>query len=107
MDDNNYNLGGEKLSNHTEEIDFLHREIARLEEAQQMESSPEQLHETVSTVAKQYAETPSTEVLAENYQADETVIDAIALGLAPEKHDAKMSELIRLVQERVFATLLQ
>ncbi len=99
-----YSLERSKFSRPEEEIEFLHREIARLEQKKSLDteasSQVETLPESVTATVESYRDSVPHEVLESNYKATDAVLDTITLGLEPEEHDDKMQELLRLMGEK-------
>jgi hypothetical protein len=96
----------EKFQNPQEEISYLREMIAK-KEKEILERTPDA---SVEHVAREevlkYAEKKPGEVLAEKYIVPTQEMEAIVLDLAPEQHDAKMNELLGMLETKgIHATL--
>ena len=101
-----YNIGMEKLdisnipkfSTPQEELSYLRSRVYE-HTATNPDNKVEQ-HSAVSKTLEQYATTPNTQVLDKKMQLKPEKIEAIVLDLAPEEHDAKIEELLGILQEK-------
>ncbi len=88
------------FSNPAEEIAFLRGEVMK-KERELRERGENPLKETIiQEKITQYANTPASEALNPSHGMSQQNIDAIVLDLSPEAHDATMSELLGLLQEK-------
>jgi hypothetical protein len=88
-----------KFSSPKEEIDFLRKEI---EKREAMLGNTEKIPQdtTVQSVIKDYAKTPSSEVIHEKYEIKPHEAGAIVLELAPETHDSQIESLIGVLHSK-------
>ena len=96
----------EKFTSPLEEISYLREMIAK-KEREMLEKTP---GASVEHIAREevvkYAEKKPYEVLAEKYIVPTQEMEAIVLDLAPEAHDAKMNELLGMLETKgIHATL--
>jgi len=90
----------EKLKTPLEEIEWLRAEVLRKEEALKTRNEDRPREDVIREHIGQYMSTPAHTVLHDEYAMKHHEQDAIVLDLAPEEHDAKMSELLGLVHEK-------
>ena len=101
-----YNIGMEKfdISNipkfSTPEEELLYLRSRVYEHAATNPDNKIEQHSAVSKTLEQYAATPNTQVLDKKMQIKPEKIEAIVLDLAPEEHDAKIEELLGILQEK-------
>ncbi len=89
-----------KFSSAEEELAFLRGRIAAKEK--ELTRSKEQFtrEEVIRSQLMEHKAQEPTAILSKGYAMLESQIGAIVLDLAPEPHDAKMEELITLLQEK-------
>ncbi len=90
----------QKFSSPQEELDFLRSEIAKHEKvlAEKGEKLPTEA--VVTEKILDYTTLKPEEVLHKNYQLPKAEVEAIVLDLTPEAHDAKMEELVGVLQTK-------
>ncbi len=89
-----------KFNSPEEELAYLREKVA-LRERELTARGAETHHDSiVSDAIKDYASVPAKSILHESAQISHRGLEALALNLAPEEHDTKMSELIDMLQEK-------
>lgn len=92
----------EQFRSPTEPFESPEQELAYLREqvASQARVEPEKSVEKVARdVARDYRDTPSAHVVHQEVRTPQTVVEQLALDLAPEDHDVQMNELYELVRK--------
>ena len=87
-----------KFSTPEEELSYLRSRVYE-KTAQNPENKIEQ-HSAVSKTLEQYSAIPNTSVLDKKMQLSPTKVEEIVLDLAPEEHDAKIEELLGILQTK-------
>jgi hypothetical protein len=83
-----------------EELEFLREQVARREQ-ELLEKKETPIREgVIKEQVDAYRERPAAEVLHQDLHIPEKMQEGIALELAPEEHDTKMSELLTLLHEK-------
>jgi hypothetical protein len=90
----------QKFSSPQEELDFLRDQVAKHERAL-AEKGEEVVRENIITDhIIDYKNIKPEEVLSDDYKLPNKEIEAIVLDLSPEEHDAKMEELVSILQAK-------
>ncbi len=87
-----------KFSTPEEEISYLREQVAQREHELSKAGKEPQKEAVVRETVKNYQATPVGQVLEKAYAMPAPRFEAIALDLAPEAHDAKMAELLDILQ---------
>jgi hypothetical protein len=101
-------LPEKRFSNPQDELSFLREQVAQKErelaEGRKLkegnQEKKEKSEESIARQIDQYKKVSSEQVLHPNYQMPREEVKALVLDLAPESHDAKMSELLGIMQEK-------
>lgn len=90
----------QKFSSPQEELDYLRHQVAKHEQTlvQKGESLPREAIITDKII--DYKNIKPEAVLQPDYQLPVVEMEAIVLDLAPEEHDAKMEELVHVLQSK-------
>ncbi len=90
----------EKFSRPEEELEFLRAEVAKREQ-ELIEQNETPIREgVIKEKIDEYKEKPASKVLERGFTIPKKTQEEIALGLAPEEHDTKMSELMGILHEK-------
>ena len=83
-----------------EELSYLREKVRSQEEgADKTGGTSNTLDATKESISK-YKESKPEEVLSPDFQMKESEVEAVVLNLEPEEHDARMAELLGLLQEK-------
>ena len=90
----------QKFKTPEEELDFLRAQVARHERVL-AERHETPLHdEVIKKEIETHAQRKKEDILDKDYVLKNKEVKEIVLDLSPEKHDAKMSELLTILQEK-------
>ena len=90
----------QKFSSPEEELVYLRKQIADREQNLANRGAEVKREEVVSDKLKDYSYVPVGQVLHPDFQESKSSIKELALNLAPEEHDGRMSELLKIVKEK-------
>jgi hypothetical protein len=90
----------QKFSSPQEELDYLREQVAIRERELMARGAEVKKDDVISDKIKDYSYAPTKSVLAPQYQVPKPIIEGLALSLAPEEHDIKISELAHTLKER-------
>jgi len=90
----------QKFKTPEEELAFLRARVLEHERTIAERNETPLRDEVVSHAIHEHSEREKTEVLDRNYALKKREAEAIVLDLSPEEHDAKMAELITILQEK-------
>ncbi len=90
----------QKFSSPQEELTFLRQQVAIRERELMARGAEVKKDDVIVDQVKDYSYLPANQVLAPQYQVPKPVIEGLALSLAPEAHDVKISELAQTLKER-------
>ncbi len=90
----------QKFSSPQEELDYLRNQVAKHERilAENGEAIPREAVITDKII--EYKSIKPEEVLSPDYQLKSAEVESITLDLSPEEHDAKMEELVSILQAK-------
>ena len=80
-----------------EELEYLR---AKVYERTSTADSRQEQHESVQKTVEEYKQQPVNEVLHPKMQMSDKHVEKIVLNLTPEEHDAKIEELLAILQEK-------
>lgn len=83
-----------------EELRFLRAEVAKKEQALAEQGETRPRESLISEAIVRYQAVPSAKVLHPEHGLKTAEAEAIVLNLSPERHDAKIEELVGLLQEK-------
>jgi hypothetical protein len=89
-----------KFSSPEEELRYLREQIAEKEQILRESGAPSNRSEITREHLAEYKEKPSEEVLTEKYSLAESEKQEIVLNLPPDDDDAKVEELLGIMQEK-------
>jgi hypothetical protein len=90
----------EKFSSPQEELAYLREQVAQRERELMARGAEINKEEVISDKVRDYQYEPSQQVLHQSYQVPKSSLESLALNLAPEEHDIKMSELLTVLREK-------
>ena len=90
----------QKFSSPQEELNYLRGEVARHEKTLLENGEAVPRESIITDKIIDYKNTKPEEVLHPDYKLKEKEVEAIVLDLSPEEHDAKMEELVGVLQEK-------
>jgi hypothetical protein len=90
----------QKFSSPQEELNYLREQVARQEKVliEKGESVPRE--DIITDKIIDYKNTRPEEALQPDYQLKTAEVEAIVLDLSPEEHDAKMEEMVTILQHK-------
>ncbi len=88
------------FSSPEEELVYLREQVAQRERELMARGAETNREHIVSDKVRDYSYVPTNAVLHPEYKASASLIQEMALDLAPEPHDAKISELITILKEK-------
>ncbi len=90
----------EKFTSPQEEIEFLRGQVADRERELTLKGMKVETAGVVAEKLSKYRDQPTSTVLHESYAVPQEKVGEIVLNLSPETHDAKMAELLGMLQEK-------
>ncbi|MES2436527.1 MAG: DUF87 domain-containing protein [Patescibacteria group bacterium] len=90
----------QKFSSPEEELAYLRNQVAVRERELMARGAEVTRDEVISDKVKDYSYAPTQAVLHETHKAPDTYIEDLALNLAPETHDYKIIELVKILKEK-------
>lgn len=94
------NLENIKISSVEQEKDILRNEILKREESAKDSNSEKAREQAINQTINEYSKNSPEDVLEKGTVIPEVARDEIVLSLSPEEHDAKMAELVNLLQTK-------
>ncbi len=92
--------GEQKFGSPEEELEHLRREVALREHDLRARNAEVKREEIVADQIKDYSYKPAAQVLHPSFETGAAEIAELALNLAPEAHDVKMAELLKVLREK-------
>ncbi len=92
--------GQEQFQSPEEELQYLREQVAVRERELAARGAEVHRDHVISDKVKDYDVTPDMQVLHPEYKIAGHKIEELALNLAPESHDTKISELIQILEEK-------
>jgi hypothetical protein len=90
----------QKFTSPEEELVFLRKQVAERERDLTMRGAEVHREEVIADKIKDYSYATPGQVLHHAYEASATTLKEMALNLAPEEHDVKISELVTVMKEK-------
>ncbi|TAL49084.1 hypothetical protein EPN83_02305 [Patescibacteria group bacterium] len=91
---------GEYLRSPQEELSHVTREVIRRERELTEQGVASDRETVITEKIQEYKKIPSEQILDESFRLPGAQVEAAALNLAPERHDSRVQELIKLVNEK-------
>src|SRR4051812_27147905 len=99
-------FGEHTFSSPEEELKYLREQVASREKELAARGAEVSREDVISDKIKDYSYVPTGQVLHESYQQPKSSIEELALGLSPEPHDVKISELVKILNEKGIKNVL-
>jgi len=107
MIENNFGKIEQKFSSPQEELDYLREQVARQEQILSENGENISRESIITDKIIDYKANKPEEILQPNYQLPPKEVESIVLDLTPEEHDAKIEEMIVILQTKGLANTLQ
>src|SRR4051812_4511876 len=92
--------GQEKFSSPEQELAYLREQVAVRERELASRGAEIRTEEVISDKVRDYHYVSPKQVLNDSYRMQKPALETLALNLSPEPHDAKMSELLGILNEK-------
>src|SRR4051812_25288769 len=90
----------QKFKTPEEEVAYLRQQVAERERELAARGAEVARDEVIADKVKDYSYVQPKQVLHSDYEAAPSIIKELALDLAPEAHDVKITELFKILQDK-------
>src|SRR5438045_1425839 len=90
----------QKFNSPEQELAYLREQVAIRERELGARGAEVKKDDIVSDAVRDYSYAPASSVLHESHQIPKSAVEVLALNLAPELHDVKITELASILQEK-------